>query len=83
MNYLVTGWSLALTNASYFTTSMVVIYACVLVFSILGPLAFVSYQYRLGKRSLGGAAWDALLWTPYMVMFFRCVNESLLVIHVR
>lgn len=69
-NYFLMGWGLTAQHAAYYHESMDIIYSCVLVFTVVGPLAFVSYQYRLGIRSFWGAFSLALSWTPFMAVFF-------------
>ena len=79
VNYFIAGWGLAFNDASYYTQSVDVMYACTLVFSVMGPLAFVSFQYRLGIRSFWSAFGAALAWTPFLIMFFmyaHCPHES-------
>ena len=70
-NYFIAGWGLAFKNASYYTQSVDVMYACIIVFAAMGPLAFVSFQYRLGIRSFYSAFGSALAWTPFLIMFFK------------
>ncbi|KAL3134748.1 hypothetical protein ABBQ32_007743 [Trebouxia sp. C0010 RCD-2024] len=77
VNYIITGYGFEMGNRSYYTPSISIIYSCWIVFSTLGPLSYVSYQYRLKKRPFWGAMWDAIAWTPYMFMFFSGLSYPL------
>ncbi|KAG7090061.1 hypothetical protein E1B28_011678 [Marasmius oreades] len=68
LNYLLLG--LAPNLDRFYLKSFEILLACVVVFPGIGNLGFTLLEYRLGHRSVGGAAWENLRWLPFFVFFF-------------
>ncbi|KAL0064026.1 hypothetical protein AAF712_009094 [Marasmius tenuissimus] len=68
LNYLLLG--LAPNLDRFYLKSFEILLACVVVFPGIGNLGFTLLEYRLGHRSVGGAAWENIRWVGFFLFFF-------------
>ncbi|KAF9262377.1 hypothetical protein L218DRAFT_960195 [Marasmius fiardii PR-910] len=68
LNYLLLG--LAPNLDRFYLKSFEILLACVVVFPGIGNLGFTLLEYRLGHRSVAGAAWENVRWVPFFLFFF-------------
>jgi hypothetical protein len=64
LNYLLLG--LAPQIDRFYLKSFEIFLACTVVFPGLGNLGFTLLEYRIGKRTLGGAVVENLRWVPFL-----------------